>query len=88
MSHQDKICEIIAIHCATPTGSVLEVKPEHQIGFGDAFGPDLNDDSLDRVEIVMALEDEFDLEIPDEDAANWKTVADVIAYVDGKAVGK
>lgn len=88
MSHQDKICEIIANHCATPGHDRPEVKPEHRIGSDGEFGPDLNDDSLDRLEIVLAIEDEFDLEIPDEDAEKWKTVADVIAYVDGKVAGK
>jgi acyl carrier protein len=37
---------------------------------------------------VIELEDEYDIDIPDEDAEAWKTVADVIAYVDGKVVGK
>lgn len=45
---------------------------------------DLGADSLDAVELNMALEDAFDIKIPDEDIANLKTVADVVAYVDGK----
>lgn len=45
---------------------------------------DLGADSLDMVEIVMGLEDEFDIEIPDEDAANITTVAEVVAYVESK----
>ena len=44
--------------------------------------------SLDHIGIVIDLEDEFNLEIPDEDVDAWKTVAVVIAYVDGKVVGK
>ena len=41
---------------------------------------DLNADSLDLVELMMALEDELDMEIPDEDAENFKTVGDVVKY--------
>jgi len=46
-----------------------------------AFVDDLGADSLDTVELVMKLEEEFDLEIPDEDAANIRTVGDAIAYL-------
>ena len=45
---------------------------------------DLGADSLDRVEIVMALEDEFNIEIPDEDAEKFKTVKNVVDYVELK----
>ena len=45
---------------------------------------DLGADSLDMVEIIMGLEDEFDIEIPDEDAADIKTVAEVVAYIESK----
>ncbi|MDB5105377.1 MAG: Acyl carrier protein [Fibrobacteres bacterium] len=56
-----------------------QVKPEA------AFIDDLGADSLDQVELVMALEDEFDIEIPDEEAEKLKKVSDVIAYVTSKA---
>ena len=56
-----------------------QVKPEA------AFIDDLGADSLDQVELVMALEDEFDIEIPDEEAEKLKKVSDVIAYVNSKA---
>jgi acyl carrier protein len=46
-----------------------------------SFIEDLNADSLDIVELIMALEDELDLEIPDEDVENFKTVGDVVNYV-------
>ncbi len=49
------------------------------------FIEDLGADSLDQVELVMALEDEFSLEIPDEDAEKLKSVAEVMTYVKSKA---
>ncbi len=49
-----------------------------------SFIEDLGADSLDTVELVMAFEEEFDMEIPDEDAQRMKTVQDVIDYLRGK----
>ncbi len=49
-----------------------------------SFVDDLGADSLDQVELIMALEDEFDLEIPDEDAEKLRTVKDALAYIDSK----
>lgn len=43
---------------------------------------DLEADSLDAVEVVMALEDEFGIEIPDEEAQNFKTVGDICKYIE------
>ncbi|MFQ5510559.1 MAG: acyl carrier protein [Candidatus Krumholzibacteriia bacterium] len=48
------------------------------------FAEDLKADSLDTVELVMALEDEFGLDIPDEEADKIKTVQDAIDYINGK----
>ncbi len=45
---------------------------------------DLGADSLDTVELIMALEEEFGIEVADEDAEKMKTVRDVIAYVESK----
>jgi acyl carrier protein len=49
------------------------------------FAEDLKADSLDTVELVMALEDEFGLDIPDEDAEKIKTVQNAIDYITSKA---
>ncbi len=49
------------------------------------FIEDLGADSLDVVELVMALEEKFDLEIPDEDAEKILTVADAIKYIEDNA---
>ena len=43
---------------------------------------DLDADSLDAVEVIMALEDEFGIEIPDEDAENFKTIGDLYKYIE------
>lgn len=50
-----------------------------------SFIDDLGADSLDIVELVMTMEEEFDLDIPDEDAEKMKTVGDVVKYVTSKA---
>jgi acyl carrier protein len=47
------------------------------------FVEDLGADSLDVVELVMALEEEFDLEIPDEDAEKIATVGEAVKYIEG-----
>lgn len=49
-----------------------------------SFVDDLGADSLDQVELIMALEDEFDTEIPDEDAEKMKTVQDAMNYLESK----
>ena len=54
---------------------------EDEITMESAFVDDLNADSLDIVELIMALEDELDMEIPDEDVENFKTVGDVVNYL-------
>ena len=58
----------------------LGVDPEKVMAEA-SFVEDLGADSLDTVELVMALEDEFDMDIPDEDAEKMQTVQDAINYV-------
>ena len=50
-----------------------------------SFVDDLGADSLDTVELIMAFEEAFEIEIPDEDAEKIRTVQDAIAYVEKKA---
>ena len=50
------------------------------------FKDDLGVDSLDLFELVISLEEEFDIEIPQEDVTNIQTVNDVVAYLDSKGV--
>lgn len=50
-----------------------------------SFVDDLGADSLDIVELVMALEEEFGVSIPDEEAENIKTVGDAVAYIEANA---
>ena len=50
------------------------------------FTDDLGADSLDTVELVMALEEEYDVDIPSEDLTNLNTVGDVINYLKNKGV--
>ena len=54
---------------------------EDEIKMESSFIEDLGADSLDIVELVMALEEEFEIEIPDEEAENIKTVGDAINYI-------
>ena len=54
------------------------------ISDGDSFMDDLGAESLDTVELIMAFEEEFDIEIPDEDAENIRTVGDVLKYLEDK----
>ena len=79
MAVQDKITEIIV--------EQLGVKPEEVVTEA-SFVDDLGADSLDTVELVMALEEEFGIEIPDEDAEKIQTVGDAIRYIEEKAGAK
>ena len=76
MAVESKIKTIIA--------EQLGVKPE-EVTPNASFVDDLGADSLDTVELIMALEEEFNVEIPDEDAEKMKTVGDAIKYIEEKA---
>ncbi len=69
----DKIKEIIA--------EQLGVE-EDVITLDTNLMKDLEADSLDAVEIIMAIEDEYDIEVPDEDAEKFQTVTDIVKYVE------
>ena len=57
-----------------------------EVNASASFTDDLGADSLDIVELVMAFEEEFGIEIPDEDAENLQTVGDAVKYLQGKGV--
>jgi acyl carrier protein len=65
------ICDQLAVEAekVTPTASFID---------------DLGADSLDIVELVMTMEEEFDLDIPDDEAEKMKTVGDVVKYITSK----
>jgi len=75
MSIEEKVKNIIVEQLGVDVESVT---PEA------SFIDDLGADSLDIVELVMTMEEEFDLEIPDEDAEKIKTVSDVSNYIKSK----
>lgn len=62
----------------------LGVKPE-KIEPQSSFIDDLGADSLDTVELVMAMEEKFNIEIPDEDAEKMQRISDVVRYIESKA---
>lgn len=72
MSVENKVKEIVA--------EQLNVEMS-ELEMNKSFLNDLGADSLDIVELVMAMEEEFELEIPDEDAEKIQTVQDVITYI-------
>jgi len=61
----------------------LKAKPE-EVKLETSFIDDLGADSLDSIELAMALEDKFNLEIPDEDVEKMNTVGDVVKYIAAK----
>ena len=77
MALEEKVKEIIV--------EQLGVNPE-QVTPQASFIEDLGADSLDTVELVMAFEEEFGAEIPDEEAEKLKTVGGVIEYLKGKGL--
>ena len=74
---EEKVTKIICEQLDVPEGDVV---PEA------SFVDDLGADSLDQVELIMAMEEDFDISIPDEDAEKIGTVQDAIDYIK-KATG-
>jgi len=62
----------------------LDVADRDSITEGSSITDDLGADSLDVVDLVMALEDEFNVEIPEDEVENIKTVGDIIKYIEDK----
>ncbi len=73
---EEKVTQIIVDQLGVEAS---EVVPEA------SFVDDLGADSLDQVELIMAFEEDFDLEIPDDDAGKIVTVQDAIAYIQKNA---
>ncbi len=69
----EKVIDIVAEELAVDRDEVTE---------DSSFIEDLGADSLDVVELVMAFEEEFDVEIPDEDAEDIRTVNDAVSYLE------
>jgi acyl carrier protein len=61
---------------------------EGEVTANASFVDDLGADSLDTVELVMAFEEAFDIEIPDEDAEKIRTVKDAVDYINAHSKGK
>ncbi len=62
----------------------LDVADRDSITESSSITDDLGADSLDVVDLVMALEDEFNVEIPEDEVENIKTVGDIIKYIEDK----
>lgn len=78
MALEDRVTEIIMEQLGV---SREEIRPEA------SFIDDLGADSLDIVELVMAMEEEFDIEIPDEDAEKIQTIRDATTYLQAQVDG-
>ena len=79
VSTRDRVIEIVCEQMGASKDKVTE---------STSFINDLGADSLDTVELVMELEDEFDLSIPDEEAEKIKTVGDAIRYIEANSQKK
>ena len=75
MSLEEKVKNLVVTQLGADAAKVTK---------DSSFIDDLGADSLDTVELVMAFEEEFDMEIPDEDAQRMRTISDVIDYLKDK----
>lgn len=73
----EKIKEIIAAQLAVDAGTITETS---------TFKEDLGADSLELFELIMAMEEEYDIEIPSEDLNSLESVGDLITYLKNKGV--
>ncbi|PIQ83993.1 MAG: acyl carrier protein [Candidatus Omnitrophica bacterium CG11_big_fil_rev_8_21_14_0_20_63_9] len=80
------MAEAVADRVRAIIAEQLGVKLE-EVTDAASFIEDLGADSLDTVELVMALEEEFGIEIPDEDAEKMASVGDAIKYIESKTAG-
>lgn len=76
-----RLTKLVAEHLCV---DIEKVVPEALIAADEGGAPNLGGDSLDLLEVVMAVEDEFDLHIEDQETDAVKTVADLFALVDSK----
>ncbi|MCS7021187.1 MAG: acyl carrier protein [Gemmataceae bacterium] len=81
-SIETRVIELISEHFNTPKENIKRSTTFQ--GGGQAGADDIGADSLDVVEFVMELEDEFEIQIPDTDAEKIRTVGDVIDYIVAK----
>ncbi|NJN31206.1 MAG: acyl carrier protein [Synechococcales cyanobacterium RM1_1_8] len=79
MSKEETLAKVQKIVAEQLSVDLEEVKP------AASFANDLGADSLDTVELVMALEEEFEIEIPDEAAEGIATVQDAVDFIEAKA---
>ena len=75
MSLEERVKSLVITQLGVDAGKVTS---------DSSFIDDLGADSLDTVELVMAFEEEFDIEIPDEDAQKIRKVSDVVSYLRDK----
>ncbi|MBI2104566.1 MAG: acyl carrier protein [Candidatus Omnitrophica bacterium] len=80
------MAEAVADRVRAIIAEQLGVKLE-EVTDAASFIEDLGADSLDTVELVMALEEEFGIEIPDEDAEKMSSVGEAIKYIESKTAG-
>ena len=72
----EKVCKVIA------SNVMMDDVDANSLSEVTNLEEDLNMDSLDAVEVVMALEDAFDITIPDEDSEKFRTIGDIVAYIE------